>query len=182
MSKPDSRRAGSRTGAKSATRRAEMTPEDRAALARQASEERKAKSNLVLFGAVGGGVLLLLVIIVAASTGGGGAARPVEKKKAVAAPPPAPVEKAKPVNYVRNTGAIMFICGGSDKHDDREVLILQCPGCKAKNAFEVDNEARGYRCTKCKVLHDQAAIVCDLCGRPPRLTTKLKKVLLTSTP
>ena len=179
MSKPDSRRMGSRAGSKATTRRAEMSPEDRAAIARQASEQRNAKNQLVLFGSIGGGVLLLLIIIVAASSGGGSSERRVEKKKVVAAPPEAPKEKPKPVNYVRNTGAIMFVCGGSDKHDDREVLILQCPGCKAKNSFEVDNDAKGYRCTKCKAVHDQAAISCELCGRAPRVT-KLKKVLATS--
>jgi hypothetical protein len=180
MSKPDSRRVGSRAGAKATTRRAEMSSEDRAAMARQASEERQAKSQLVLFGSIGGGVLLLLIIIVAASSGGsGGAQARVEKKKVVAPPPPPPEAKPKPVNYVRNTGAIMFVCGGSDKHPDREVLIPQCPSCKAKNSFEVDGEAQGYRCTKCKAVHDNAAITCELCGRNARVT-KLKKVLATS--
>jgi hypothetical protein len=178
MSKPDSRRATGRAGSKATTRRAELSPEDRAALARQSSEERKAKSQLVLFGSIGGGVLLLIIIIVAASSSGAGAStdRRAEKKKIAAPPPEPPKEKSRPVNYVRNTGAIVFVCGGSDKHADQEVVVGQCPACKAKNAFEVDGEARAYRCTKCKAIHENAAITCDLCGRSPRVT-HLKKVV-----
>lgn len=175
MSKPDSRRIGSRAGTKSPTRRMEATPEERAALARQASEERKAKSQLVLFGSIGGGVLLLLIIIVAASSGGSASTeRVVQKKKVVAPPPEPPKEKPKPTNYVRNTGAIMFVCGGSEQHPDKEIVLPQCPKCPAKNAFEFDAEVNSYRCTKCKGVYDKAEIKCDGCGRAARVT-HLKK-------
>ncbi len=164
MNKPDSRRIPSRPGAKGSTRRMDLS-----------SGDAKAKSQMVLFGSIGGGILLLLLIIAAASSGGGGPSRPAPKKSVYVAPPEAAPEKAKPVNFVRNTGAIVFVCGGSDKHKDTEIVLPQCPKCPAKNSFTVDGEAQAYRCSKCKAVYENADIKCDQCGRTARVT-HLKKI------
>ena len=160
------------------TRRDPESADERAAVAHAAAEERKAKSQMALIGGIGGGGLLLLLIIIGAASSG--SRRPVrEEKRVVAAPPPVevPVAKPKPTNYVRNTGAIMFVCAGTEAHIDKEVLIPACAKCSAKNSFEVDSEASGYRCTKCKVVATD--LKCSDCGRSPRVT-KLKKMLATA--
>lgn len=166
MNKPESRRIPVRPGAKGSTRKIDVS-----------SGDQKAKSQMVLFGSIGGGILLLLLIIAAASSGGGGASRPGPKKNSHVAPPQAPPEKPnpKPVNFVRNTGAIVFVCGGSDKHKDMEIVLPQCPKCPAKNSFTVDGEAQAYRCSKCKAVYENADIKCDQCGRTARVT-HLKKI------
>jgi hypothetical protein len=166
------------------TRRAPATPEDeeRQAAVAAAREETKSKNQFVLIGGIGGGVLLLIIVIaIAASSGGSSRApaaanRPV--KKAVAPPPEPPPEPKRSYNYVRNTGSIVFVCGGSEKHPDREVVIGACPKCGARNLFEVDSEASGYRCTSCKGVTEYGSVKCELCDRVPRVT-KLKKVLAT---
>ena len=156
-------------------------PDERAALMHAAAEERKAKSQMALIGGLGGGGLLLLIIIIAAASAGSSRPDRRAEKKVVAAPPPveAPVAKPKPTNYVRNTGAIVFVCAGADSHPEKEVLIPLCPKCSGKNAFEVDNEARAYRCTKCKGVYENADIKCGDCGRAARVT-HLKKILATA--
>lgn len=160
------------------SRKKAPTPEDRRAAAQAAAQERQAKSQMALIGGIGGGVLLLLIIIIAAASSGGSKAS-AAPRKAAAPPPPveAPKEKARPTNYVRNSGAIMFVCAGTDRHPEKEVLIPVCPKCSAKNAFEVDGEAGGYRCNKCKELTSE--VKCLDCGRSPRVT-KLKKMLATA--
>ncbi len=164
-------------GRRAKTTRKKAAPEDRFALAQAAAQERKAKSQMLLLGGGAGGLLLLVVIVVAASSGGSRQVR--EERRKAAAPPPveAPVEKPKPSNYVRNTGAIVFVCAGADAHPEKEVLIPLCPQCSAKNAFEVDSEAGGYRCSKCKALTSD--VKCADCGKTPRVT-KLKKMLATA--
>ena len=177
MTMPEGRRPSKpSTVRRKTTRRSEM---DSGVTAHAAAEERKAKSQMVLIGGIGGGGLLLLIIIIAAaSSGSSRPERRPEKRVAAAAPPPeAPVAKPKPTNYVRNTGAIMFVCAGTEAHPEKEVLIPACAKCAAKNAFEVDSEASGYRCTKCKVVATD--LKCSDCGRTPRVT-KLKKMLATA--
>lgn len=147
----------------------------------QGAEEAKAKSHLALYGGIGGGALLLLVIIgVAASSGNSGRApaesqRPTRKTAAAPPPPPAPRESPRQYNFVRNTGSIVFVCGGTDKHQDMEVVVSLCPKCPSKNQFAVDQEAGGYRCSNCKAVYEYSAIKCETCGRSPRVT-HLKKV------
>ncbi|HEX7896967.1 MAG TPA: hypothetical protein VF950_04360 [Planctomycetota bacterium] len=182
MAMPEGRRSSKpSTVRRKTTRRDPDSADDRAAQMHAASEERKAKSQMALIGGIGGGGLLLLIIIIAAASSG--SARPDRRteKKAAAPPPPveAPVAKPKPTNYVRNTGAIVFVCGGIEAHPDKEVVIPSCPKCSAKNVFEVDNEARAYRCTKCKGVYENADIKCGDCGRAARVT-HLKKILATA--
>lgn len=161
------------------TRRDPESADERAAIAHAAAEERKAKSQMALIGGIGGGGLFLLIIIIAAASSGSSRPDRRVEKRAAAAPPPveAPVAKPKPTNYVRNTGAIMFVCAGTEAHPEKEVLIPACAKCSAKNSFEVDSEASGYRCTKCKVVATD--LKCADCGRTPRVT-KLKKMLATA--
>jgi hypothetical protein len=158
-------------------KKSQASSDDRMAVAQAAAQERAAKSQMALIGGIGGGVLLLIIIIVAAASSGGSRPRQEERRKA-AAPPPVekPVEKPKPTNYVRNTGAIVFVCVGPG-HEEKEVLFPHCPKCSAKNAFEVDIEAGGYRCTKCKTVTSD--LKCGDCGKVPRVT-KLKKILATA--
>lgn len=167
-------------GRRAKTTRKKSTPEDRLALAQAAAQERQAKSQMALIGGIGGGVLLILIIVIAAASSG--SARPVrQEKRSAAAPPPveAPKEKPKPTNYVRNTGAIVFVCGGGAAHPDKEVVIPLCPSCPAKSQFEVDNEGGGYRCSKCKAVYKYGDIKCGDCGKGARVT-HLKKMLATA--
>jgi hypothetical protein len=162
MSRPESRRIPAATPAKGATRRLPAAAPP--------------KNPMILVGAFGGGVvLLLLVIAAAASGGGGGKPRPGPKRSVEVAAPAAPVEKPRPVNFVRNTGAIVFVCGGTEKHKDLEVVLSRCPKCPAKKVFTVDADAQGYRCNACKAVYENAEIKCDQCGRPARVT-HLKKI------
>lgn len=197
MQKPDSRRVGrpatrstpvrpptsrgSRPVPKTA-RKGEEEVDERKATAAAASQESKAKNQMALIGGIGGGGLLLLILIVAAASSGssGRASEEAQRKSRKAAPPPvveAPPPKPKPTNYVRNTGAIVFVCAGTERHPDKEVVLPGCPKCPAKNQFEVDGEARAYRCTKCKGVYENADIKCADCGRPARVT-HLKKAAL----
>lgn len=170
MNKPQTRRAQK-------VRKEDVDNDDRRAALAQAADERKAKSQLVLFGSIGGGVLFLLLVIAVASSSGGSSSSSTRKKAVAAAPVYEPPPEPKKVyNYVRNTGAIVFVCGGTEKHPDKEVVVANCAGCKAKNAFTVDGEAQGYRCSKCKAVQENAALKCDVCERVPRVT-HLKKAL-----
>jgi len=169
------RRAGSEEGG-----------EDKAAIVAAAKEEVRAKNQLVLIGGVGGGAfLLILIIAVAASSGSSGAARDAarrpERRAVAEPPPPPPPPPPKAHNYIRNVGAIVFVCGGSDKHQDREVVLSACPKCPSRNGFAWDEAASGYRCSSCKGVYENSSIKCDQCGRTPRVT-HLKKSGPVQTP
>lgn len=148
-----------------------------------AAQEKKAKNQLVLFGAIGGAlVLLIIVIAIAASTGGSSytpaySAPRAERRVSAAPPPPPPRESPREYNFVRNTGSIVFICGGSDKHADKEVVISACPKCSKKSSYAWDDTARSYRCAGCSAAYENADIKCDECGKLPRVT-HLKKTVV----
>lgn len=154
---------------------------DTAAPVAFAAKESQARDQMVLWLAVGGGgfLLVLIIVIAVASSGSSGRAREEARrptrKAAAEPPPPPPVERPKAHNFVRNTGSIVFVCAGTDKHPEREVVLSACPSCPAKNAFAWDDAAAGWRCTPCKAVYENAAIKCNLCDRPPRVT-HLKKV------
>ncbi len=162
------------------TRRAvaEDGGDNNAAIVAQAKEEVRAKNQLVLIASIGGGgFLLLLIIAIAVASSSSGPVRESGRrpaKKAAAEPEPPPPPPRKAYNYVRNTGAIVFVCGGSEKHPDREVVLSACPKCPTRNGFAWDEAASGYRCSSCKGVYENAAIKCDQCGRAPRVT-HLKK-------
>jgi len=67
-----------------------------------------------------------------------------------------------------DTGAIMWICANSDKHEDREVFISMCPSCSQINYFYRDHEEEAFRCYACLKLYDNALLKCPDCGHPPR--------------
>lgn len=140
------------------------------------------KNPMILVGGIVGGVFLLIIIIAAAASSGspkvvvGGPPKAPKK----AAPEPAyvpPPEKPKVSNYIVNTGSIMFVCGGTDQHGDKEIVLSKCPGCSATNRFSFDSLADSFKCEACSAGVDKAAIKCDQCGRVAR-KTHLKKVVL----
>jgi len=67
-----------------------------------------------------------------------------------------------------DTGAIMWICANSDKHEDKEVFISMCPSCSQVNYFYRDHDEEAFRCYACLKLYDNALLKCPDCGHPPR--------------
>lgn len=65
------------------------------------------------------------------------------------------------------TGAIMFVCSGSEKHEDKEVLISKCPSCSENNYFYWDSAGAQFICFACTKAVDNAAVKCDECGKQP---------------
>jgi len=65
------------------------------------------------------------------------------------------------------TGAIMFVCSGSEKHEDKEVLISKCPSCSENNYFYWDSHNSQFICFACTKAVDNAIVKCSECGRPP---------------
>jgi hypothetical protein len=151
-----------------------------AVLAAKAREESRNQTVLVVSISAGAGLLLLILVVALASGGSrnAGASERRVAKKAAPEPPPPPPPPPRAFNYVRNTGSIVFVCGGSDKHQDKEIVVGSCPKCPERNQFEVAQDVGGYRCVKCKGVVQYADLKCDECGRTPRVT-HLKKVLPT---
>ncbi len=74
-----------------------------------------------------------------------------------------------------DTGAIMFVCANSDKHEDEEVFIETCPSCSERNYFYWDYADGGFRCFACTKAVDGEGVKCPKCGKvPPRVRTKPK--------
>ena len=67
------------------------------------------------------------------------------------------------------TGAIMFVCAGSEKHEDKEVFISKCPSCGELNYFYWNSHNSEFVCFACTKAIDSAAVKCPECGRPPRI-------------
>jgi len=67
-----------------------------------------------------------------------------------------------------DTGAIMFVCANSDKHEDKEVFVSLCPSCSQMNYFYWDGAESAFRCFACTKLVDNSVIRCPDCGQPPR--------------
>ena len=65
------------------------------------------------------------------------------------------------------TGAIMFVCAGSEKHEDKEVLITKCPSCSEQNYFYWDSAGSHFTCFACTKALDNAAVKCPDCGKQP---------------
>jgi len=65
------------------------------------------------------------------------------------------------------TGAIMFVCAGSDKHEDKEVLISKCPTCSEQNYFYWDSGNSQFVCFACTKPVDNAVVKCGDCGKQP---------------
>ena len=67
------------------------------------------------------------------------------------------------------TGAIMFICAGSDKHEDQEVLIRMCSTCYRSNYFYWQHDEERFACFACGRPFPASKIKCGDCGSPPRV-------------
>ena len=67
------------------------------------------------------------------------------------------------------TGAIMFVCAGSDKHEDKEVFISKCPSCSEVNYFYWNSHNSEFVCFACTKAIDSSVVKCPECGRPPRI-------------
>src|SRR6185295_7877683 len=65
------------------------------------------------------------------------------------------------------TGAIMFVCANSDKHEDKEVLISKCPACSEINYFYWDSAGSQFVCFACTKAVDNAVVKCPECGNQP---------------
>ena len=65
------------------------------------------------------------------------------------------------------TGAIMFVCANSEKHEDKEVLISKCPACSENNYFYWDGDASQFNCFACTKAVDNAVVKCPDCGKQP---------------
>jgi hypothetical protein len=67
-----------------------------------------------------------------------------------------------------DTGAIMWVCSNSDKHEDKEVFIQVCPSCSNMNYFYWDGGESAFRCFACMKLVDNSVVKCPECGHSPR--------------
>ena len=67
------------------------------------------------------------------------------------------------------TGAIMFVCSGSEKHEDKEVFISKCPSCSELNYFYWNSHNHEFVCYACTKAVDSTSVKCPECGRPPRI-------------
>ena len=67
------------------------------------------------------------------------------------------------------TGAIMFVCANSEKHEDKEVFISKCPSCGELNYFYWNSQTSEFICFACTKPVDSAYVKCPECGRPPRI-------------
>ncbi len=62
----------------------------------------------------------------------------------------------------------MFVCSNSSKHPDKEVLLSDCPQCRARARFFWEPSIGAYRCLPCKQAFPNADIKCPECGKTPR--------------
>ena len=67
------------------------------------------------------------------------------------------------------TGAIMFVCSGSERHEDKEVFISKCPSCGELNYFYWNTHNSEFVCYACTKAVDSTVVKCPECGRPPRI-------------
>lgn len=67
-------------------------------------------------------------------------------------------------------GPIVFVCSGSRKHLDQEVLFEWCTNCNRRGRFYWEFEAGEYRCRACGGAVKRADLRCPYCGREPRVT------------
>jgi Zn finger protein HypA/HybF involved in hydrogenase expression len=76
---------------------------------------------------------------------------------------------------VEDTGAVMFVCSNSDKHEDKEVLLSRCPDCSQVNYFYWDGSESAFRCYACLKFLDNEKVRCPECGKPPRVVRTKNK-------
>ena len=122
-------------------------------------------------------VAVVLLGILGCATSSGGEPTVVSKPKIAKAGFIASAKLPVERDGVRleDTGAVLFICANSDKHEDKEVLISRCPSCAEVNYFFRDFAEEAFRCYACTKLLENDTIRCPECGKPPRtIRTKNK--------
>jgi hypothetical protein len=131
-------------------------------------------------GICAGAAVLLLIIIVAASGGGrsyGTRVRSGEDSYQEPVVKDYSAEKPKEVlkfdgQRWQDTGALVFICANSGKHEDKEVEINICSKCEKKNFF---CQARGsIYCWNCEVEFPLSTLKCPECSASPRRPPRIK--------
>lgn len=117
------------------------------------------------------GTLLMSVIL--SSCGRKPIARkPVEPEEpAPAAEPPPPRFGGQTIN---ETGSIMFVCNGSGKHEEKEVLIDNCPFCSKRSFFVSYNNSFYCFNQQCEKEFPRDQLKCGECGFVPK-KVRLKK-------
>lgn len=118
--------------------------------------------------------LLVLPLAACASTG----AEPVvvsKPKMAKAGMAGQALPKERDGVRLEDTGAVMFVCANSDKHEDKEVLLSRCPDCSQVNYFFWDGSESAFRCYACVKTLDNEKIRCPECGKPPRMVRTKNK-------
>lgn len=118
-----------------------------------------------------------LLAALAACAAGGAEPRVVPKPKIAKAGllPSQQVPAERDGVRVEDTGAVMFICANSDRHEDMEVLISRCPDCSQVNYFFWDGGESAFRCYACLKVLDNERIRCPECERPPRVVRTKNK-------
>jgi hypothetical protein len=113
----------------------------------------------------------LMLALAACAAPGGGEPLVVAKPKIVKAGilPSAKLPAERDGVRLEDTGAVMFVCANSEKHEDKEVLISRCPACAEVNYFFRDFAEEAFRCYACTKLLENDTIRCPDCGRPPRM-------------
>jgi hypothetical protein len=66
-----------------------------------------------------------------------------------------------------DTGAILFVCANSGRHEDKEVFIESCP-CGERNYFYWDHARGGFTCYACTKPFPDELVKCGDCGKVPR--------------
>jgi hypothetical protein len=69
---------------------------------------------------------------------------------------------------IDNTGAIMWVCSNSEKHEDKEVFINKCPACGEMNYFYWNTANAEFICFACTKPVDNGVIKCPEDGQSPR--------------
>lgn len=67
-----------------------------------------------------------------------------------------------------DTGYILFVCANSDKHEDREEILKQCPSCRKNDTYYWDKDRGCFISFACGAPFDNALVKCSICGRVPR--------------
>ena len=119
----------------------------------------------------------LFAAVLAACAAGGAEPRVVPKPKIAKAGllPSQQLPAERDGVRVEDTGAVMFVCANSDKHEDKEVLLSRCPDCAQVNYFFWDGPESAFRCYACMKHLDNEKIRCPECGKPPRVVRTKNK-------
>ncbi|HYE98817.1 MAG TPA: hypothetical protein VEJ18_07900 [Planctomycetota bacterium] len=113
--------------------------------------------------------LAILPLAACASTGAEPVVVPKPKMAKAGAVGGQALPKERDGVRMEDTGAVMFVCANSDKHEDKEVLISRCPSCGELNYFYWNHDESAFRCYACTKALDNEKIRCGECGKPPRM-------------